>query len=83
MILLKNYNEEDWKSYFNCQLVEYLESTGTQWIDTGFKHDQNTRFVAKFEVLNVTYNQSRWIDPFGSWGDVKAASGTNYGKMKG
>ena len=63
--------------------IEYLQSTGTQWIDTGFKHDQNTRFVAKFEVLNVTYNQSRWIDPFGSWGDVKAASGTNYGKMKG
>ena len=23
--------------------VEYLESSGTQYIDTGFKHNQNTR----------------------------------------
>lgn len=26
-------------------LLEYIESTGTQYIDTGFKHNQNTRVI--------------------------------------
>lgn len=63
--------------------IQYLESTGTQHIETEFKHNQNTRFVGKFEVINVAAITSAWLSPFGSWGDVQASSGTNYGKMKG
>ena len=63
--------------------IQYLESTGTQHIETEFKHNQNTRFVGKFEVINVAAMTSAWLSPFGSWGDVQASSGTNYGKMKG
>lgn len=33
--------------------LEYIESTGTQYIDTGFKADYNTRFTADF-MLNST-----------------------------
>ena len=31
-------------------MVEYIESTGTQWINTGFKHNQNTRVVMDAQV---------------------------------
>lgn len=30
--------------------VEYLESSGTQYVDTGFKHNQNTRVVMDAQV---------------------------------
>lgn len=30
--------------------VEYIQSSGTQYIDTGFKHNQNTRVVMKAQV---------------------------------
>lgn len=33
--------------------LEYIQSTGTQYIDTGFKPDYNTRFTADF-MLNST-----------------------------
>lgn len=33
--------------------LEYIQSTGTQYIDTGFKADYNTRFTADF-MLNST-----------------------------
>ena len=33
------------------QFVEYIESTGTQYIDTGYKPNNNTRLVGEFEVL--------------------------------
>ena len=31
------------------QEVEYIESSGTQWIDTGFAHKQSTRFLADID----------------------------------
>jgi hypothetical protein len=34
-----------------CQSVEYLESTGTQYIDTGFKPNNNTRVVMDAQML--------------------------------
>lgn len=39
--------------------LEYIESTGTQYIDTGFKPNQDTRVVAK----TLCFNQSaiRWV----------------------
>lgn len=34
--------------------VEYLESSGTQWFDTGFVPNPNTRVEIKVEVLSTT-----------------------------
>lgn len=50
--------------------VEYIESTGTQYIDTRFKHNQNTRMVADLSFSDI----SSWSYPFGSFG---GSSGTN------
>lgn len=52
--------------------IEYIESTGTQYIDTGIKHNNNTRVVAKVSYSNVP--SAGWYYPFGSFGGAK---GTN------
>lgn len=44
--------------------LEYLESNGSQYIDTGFKPDQDTRVVCEFQYSSVTYNS--WECLFGS-----------------
>ena len=33
--------------------LEYIQSTGTQWIDTGFKPNQNTRVVMDCDVISA------------------------------
>ena len=40
--------------------VEYLESTGTQWIDTGVKPDNTYTFDTAVAVLNTPYNCIYW-----------------------
>ena len=35
--------------------LDYIESTGTQYINTGFKHNQNTRVVCEFEYSGGYY----------------------------
>lgn len=45
----------------------YLESTGLQYIDTGFKHNQNTRVIMEFEV---NYHQD-WKCVVGSYGGTE------------
>lgn len=50
--------------------IEYIESSGTQYIDTGFKHNQNTRMVADLSFSDI----SNWSYPFGSFG---GSNGTN------
>jgi hypothetical protein len=40
--------------------VEYIESTGTQYIDTGFKPNQDTRVVCKVNVMSVP-SRNAWI----------------------
>lgn len=43
-----------------------MENTGTQYIDTIYKHNQNTRFVSR-----VSIQQHRdWTAIFGSWGNT-------------
>ena len=37
--------------------LEYIESSGTQYIDTGFKPNQNTRVVAKMDGYSVGTDQ--------------------------
>lgn len=36
--------------------VEYIESSGTQYIDTGFKMNQNTRVTMKVQPTSITAN---------------------------
>lgn len=50
--------------------IEYIESDGAQYIDTGFKHNQNTRFELDW-YLAVHRN---WGNVIGSYGGAK---GTN------
>lgn len=50
----------------NLVPLQYLECTGTQWIDTGFKLNQNSRVVIDFKI---TKYQTSWSDaavPFGA-----------------
>ena len=51
--------------------VEWLQSDGTAYIDTGFKHNQDTRFACKLEHVGTVQTYSY---PFGSLG---GASGSN------
>lgn len=39
--------------------VEYIESSGTQYIDTGFNPDSNTRVVTKIDFKNSTSDTSQ------------------------
>lgn len=36
--------------------LEYIESTGEQWIDTGYKPNNNTRIIAKMSFLKLQNN---------------------------
>lgn len=38
--------------------LEYIESSGTQYVDTGFKPNQDTRIVMNAKVLNVSGNNT-------------------------
>lgn len=38
--------------------LEYIESTGSQYVDTGFKPNQDTRVVCDFEVLSTNTSES-------------------------
>lgn len=52
------------------KVLNYLESSGTQIINTGFKHNQNTRVVGEIEIFdNLTYRY--YLGSFGG------TSGTN------
>ena len=53
-----------------CTKLEYLESNGTQYIDTGFKPNQNTGFDVEFMTLNNSGNEAA---VFGS----RSGSGSN------
>ena len=40
--------------------LKYLQSTGTQYIDTGYKPNSNTKVEAKFK-MNETPNKFKWL----------------------
>lgn len=42
--------------------LEYIQSSGTQWIDTGFKPNQNTRVLADCDLMSGVYPTA-----FGAW----------------
>lgn len=66
----RNYTETTYQMVEKKRLpdgytqVEYIESTGTQYIDTGFKPNQDTRVVAKYQMTNG--NDSVWYKLWGS-----------------
>lgn len=43
--------------------LEYIQSSGTQYIDTGFKPNQNTSIICDFQIVST----SGWNTVFGSW----------------
>ena len=49
-----NTNESSGSPTDGYKQVEYIESTGTQYIDTGFKPNQNTRIIVDMDVLAHT-----------------------------
>lgn len=46
------YTFDGWITYTP---IEYLESTGTQWIDTGYKPNNNTRVMCEYETDSGAY----------------------------
>lgn len=46
--------------------LQYIESTGTQWIDTGFKLNNNSRVVMDFMVTQYQSNFTHAACPFGA-----------------
>lgn len=62
-------NEILWrKRKYKCE-VEYLESTGTQWIDTGINADSNLGF-------NITYKMNSQNTPENRWGAIRQSGNT-------
>lgn len=57
------------------QEVEYLESTGTQYIDTEYKPNQNTRLEMTLK-FSGTYVQGQGANIFGSQNSVQISGGT-------
>lgn len=53
----------------NLTVVNYIQSSGTQYIDTGFYHNQNTRIVMDYDLLEYR----DWASLVGSMGDVSGA----------
>ena len=53
----------------DIEVVSYIESTGTQYIDTEFYHNQNTRIVMDYNLLEYR----DWANLVGSMGDVSGA----------
>lgn len=54
--------------YAPFKQIDYIESTGTQYIDTGFKHNQNTRMVLDIDVDERFSQVYTYLSMFGSWG---------------
>lgn len=70
--------------------IEYVQSDGgAHWIDTGFKSNQNTGIIAKFQLLSSTGNQtpiflrtSRNVASFGVFLDSNSKWTADYGTLR-
>lgn len=70
--------------------LEYIQSNGgAHYIDTGFKPNQNTGIIAKFQLLSLTDNQapifsrtSRNVDSFGVFVDSNFKWTADYGTLR-
>lgn len=69
LIKIVNENvESDEKeiTIYEYQLVEYIESDGTQWIDTGYIRNENTSKIGI--TFDSTFYETGWYDLFGDEG---------------
>lgn len=70
--------------------IEYVQSDGgAHWIDTGFKPNQNTGIIAKFQLLSSTGSQtpifsrtSRNVASFGVFLDSNSKWTADYGTLR-
>lgn len=70
--------------------IEYVQSDGgAHWIDTGFKPNQNTGIIAKFQLLSSTANQTPIyartamnVATFGVFIDVSSKWTADYGTKR-
>ncbi len=70
--------------------IEYVQSDGGEhWIDTGFKPNQNTGIIAKFQLLSSAANQtpiyartSMNVDAFGVFIDASSKWTADYGTKR-
>ena len=58
--------------------IEYIESTGTQYINTGYNPNSNTKVEAKFK-MNETANTFKWL--FSSRNQALAGDGYGFGAV--
>lgn len=59
---IRDSHIDSWYKIIDGELISaneniYLEGTGTQYIDTGFKANQNTRVICKFSCNNISSTQ--------------------------
>ena len=47
-------------TFEDCTILEYIESTGTQWIDTGYIPSSNTSCYFDFQYLGATNTSQTW-----------------------
>ena len=59
------------------QGVEYIESTGTQYINTGVSYDANNVYICKFLINNLQYPQSNYSGIMGQDGKIQIAYGVS------
>lgn len=60
------------------QQVEYIESSGTQWIDTGVTATQNTKSQIKFMSLEYTWDVIYWMYNWNDNADYRLFNGYNW-----
>lgn len=56
-------------------IIDYIQSTGTQYIDTGYKPNNNTRVVADIDFQP----KDKWEKTFGTYGGVNSSAGKFFG----
>ncbi len=53
--------------------LEYIESTGTQYINTGVSYDANNVYICKFLITNLQYPQANYSGIMGQDGKIQLA----------
>ena len=58
--------------------LEYIESTGTQYIDTKYMINENFKYKIKFSITDTRTSSEIWPMLMGSYGTSNASDGKNY-----
>lgn len=60
------------------QEVQYIESTGTQYIDTGYSINQNVKYKIKVAITDTRTSANVWPTIIGAYGLANASDGKYY-----